>query len=253
MQGMVDSPPPPARVLVVDDDEKLASLLRTYLAQRGMQLEIASDGEAALRMLSTRPFDVVVLDVMLPGADGFEVCKRIRARSQIPIVMLTARGEDSDRILGLELGADDYLPKPFNPRELVARLQAVLRRATPRGADGRGGEVISAGEVRVDVPGRRVWVEGAEIVVTAYEFELLRLLVTNAGRVLSRDELLDRLKGEEYDSFDRSIDVHISKLRQKVERDPQAPRRIKTVRGVGYVFAVEEPAGDASARRRRGG
>jgi DNA-binding response OmpR family regulator len=177
---------------------------------------------------------------MLPGIDGLEVCRRIRAADDVaavPIVMLTAKGDDVDRIVGLELGADDYLAKPFNPRELLARIRAVLRRASPAAAPGRR---LRSGDLEIDLDAREVTVGGRRQVLTHYEFELLAVLARAAGRVLTRDQLLDALKGQAYEAFDRSIDVHVSKLRTKIEKDPKAPRHIKTVRGVGYLFARED-------------
>jgi DNA-binding response OmpR family regulator len=225
--------------LLVDDDARLAKLVAEYLGQNEVQVTVAGDGERGLGALRREHFDVVLLDVMLPGVDGLEVCRRIRAQpehAQLPIIMLTAKGEDVDKIIGLELGADDYLAKPFNPRELLARIRAVLRRsAIPDGARAR----FKSGDLEIDFDAREVTVGGARQVLTHFEFELLSLLARAAGRVLSREHLLDALKGEEFESFDRSIDVHISKLRAKLEEDPKNPRHIKTVRGVGYVLARE--------------
>jgi DNA-binding response OmpR family regulator len=179
-----------------------------------------------------------VLDVMLPDLDGFEVCRRVRADSDIPILMLTARGDELDRIVGLELGADDYLPKPFNPRELLARLRVILRRrvfsGTPRTAP------LRFGRLELDRDARVVRVDGTERLLTGYQFELLYALAANAGRVMSRDALMDRVRGEELEAFDRSIDVHISRIRAAIEDDPRHPRRIITVRGAGYVFAKHQ-------------
>jgi DNA-binding response OmpR family regulator len=185
------------------------------------------------------PFDVVLLDIMLPGVDGLEVCRRIRAlpeRANTPVVMLTAKGDDVDKIVGLELGADDYLAKPFNPRELLARLRAILRRSQAPVA-GEAHASFTAGGLIIDFDAREVTVDGQRQVLTHFEFELLSTLAKAAGRVLSREHLMDALKGEEFESFDRSIDVHISKLRAKLEENPKEPRYIRTVRGVGYVLA----------------
>ncbi len=223
--------------LLVDDDGRLGALVREYLAKHEIDVTVAADGERGLAALGRGRFDVVLLDVMLPGLDGLEVCRRIRAAASgaaVPIIMLTAKGDEVDRIVGLELGADDYLPKPFNPRELLARIRAVLRRASP-GAAGRAPR-LSVGDVEIDFDAREVTVKGRRQVLTHYEFELLAALGRAAGRVLSRERLLDLLKGQEYEAFDRSIDVHISKLRAKLEDDPKEPRYIKTVRGVGYVL-----------------
>jgi DNA-binding response OmpR family regulator len=229
---------PVTRALLIDDDARLAALTAEYLGRNEVETTIAPDGEQGLTALTRGSFDVVLLDLMLPGADGLEICRRIRAgaHSAVPIVMLTAKGDDVDRIVGLELGADDYLPKPFNPRELLARVRAVLRRAAPPTATGGR---LRVGEIELDFGAREVTARGQRVVLTHYEFELLACLARAAGRVLSRDHLLEALRGVEYDSIDRSIDVHISKLRQKLEEHPKDPRLIKTVRGVGYTMSRE--------------
>lgn len=231
---------PRTAVLLIDDDVRLATLLKEYLNKQDMELAHAEDGEHGLTALRRSRYDVVLLDLMMPGIDGLEVCRRIRADSELgqtAVLMLTAKGDDIDRIVGLELGADDYLPKPFNPRELLARIRAILRRgvaqATPR-------RRFRSGELEIDLEGRTVTCVGRPISLTHYEFQLLAVLARAAGRVLSRDQLLDALKGEEYDSFDRSIDVHISKLRSKIEPNPKEPRYIRTMRGVGYVLSRDE-------------
>jgi DNA-binding response OmpR family regulator len=229
-----------ANALLVDDDAKLGALLKEYLGQNEVDLTVTSDGERGLRELTAGRFDVVLLDVMLPGIDGLEVCKRIRAQpelSSLPVLMLTAKGDDVDKIVGLELGADDYLAKPFNPRELLARVRALLRRASAQVAGDR--DRFRVGELEIQFGAREVTVAGKRQVLTHFEFELLSHLARAAGRVLSREHLMDVLKGEEFESFDRSIDVHVSKLRAKLEPDPKSPRYIKTVRGVGYVLARE--------------
>jgi two-component system OmpR family response regulator len=228
--------------LLVDDDARLGTLVAEYLGKNEIDVTVAGDGERGLAALRARRFDVVLLDLMLPGVDGLEVCRRIRATAglaAVPVVMLTAKGEEVDRIVGLELGADDYLAKPFNPRELLARIRAVLRRtAAPAGTAGT--PRVRAGDLEIDVDAREVTVAGRRVVLTHYEFELLAALARAAGRVLSRERLLDVLKGEAYEAFDRSIDVHVSKLRAKLEPNPREPRYIRTVRGVGYVL----PRGD---------
>lgn len=231
-----------ARLLLVDDDPALAGMLGGYLEQAGYAVAVrgtAADGLAAARR---EGFDAVVLDVMLPDGDGLEVCRRLRAESDVPILMLTARGDPPDRIVGLEIGADDYLPKPFDPRELLARLRAVLRRR--RGAAGSSSpeETLRFGALEIDRGARSVRLEGEERALTSHQFELLWALASRAGRVLTRDALMQLVRGEEQEAFDRSIDVHVSRIRQAIETDPRHPRRILTVRGVGYVFA-RSPAG----------
>ena len=226
--------------LLIDDDAKLASLVAEYLGQNEIDVTIAGDGERGLSALRKAAFDVVLLDIMLPGVDGLEVCRRIRAlpeRAATPVIMLTAKGDDVDKIVGLELGADDYLAKPFNPRELLARVRAILRRAQAPAGGGEPHHTFSSGDSIIDFDGREVTVAGKRQVLTHFEFELLATLAKAAGRVLSREHLMDALKGEEFESFDRSIDVHISKLRAKLEENPKEPRYIRTVRGVGYVLA----------------
>jgi len=223
--------------LLIDDDARLASLVAEYLGANEVDVTVAPDGERGLAALAKSSVDVVLLDIMLPGVDGLEVCRRIRAlpdRGQVPILMLTAKGDDVDKIVGLEIGADDYLAKPFNPRELLARVRAILRRSQPTpGAH----QMFKSGGLEIDFDARLVTVDGKKQVLTHFEFELLAQLARAAGRVLSRDHLMDALKGEEFESFDRSIDVHISKLRAKLEDNPKEPRYIRTVRGVGYVLA----------------
>ncbi|HKI05780.1 MAG TPA: response regulator transcription factor [Thermoanaerobaculia bacterium] len=234
---------PPAtnpRVLVIDDDEGLNALLTEYLAQFGFAVRSAAHPEEGLRALKVDPPDIVVLDVMLPGMDGLAVCRKIREASRIPIVMLTARGSVMDRILGLELGADDYLPKPFEPRELVARLQAVLR----RGAAAAGGESVRIGALEVNFATCSVRLEGRPLTLTTAELELLGLLVRNRGRVLSRERILDETRGIDWEAYDRSIDVLVSRLRQKLGDDPRRPAFIRTVRGAGYSFIGGGGAGD---------
>jgi DNA-binding response OmpR family regulator len=234
----------PARTaaLLVDDDARLAGLVTEYLGRHEIDVTVAADGERGLAAVRRGRFDVVLLDLMLPGIDGLELCRRIRAAPElasIPIVMLTAKGDDVDRIVGLEIGADDYLPKPFNPRELLARIRAVLRRA---GGDPRAGRTprFRMRALEIDFDARAASINGRPLALTSYEFDLLAALARAAGRVLSREQLLDALKGQAYEVFDRSIDVHVSKLRAKIEEDPKEPRYIKTVRGVGYVLLRTE-------------
>ena len=225
------------RVLHIDDDARFAELVAKYLTQNGMVVSHAPDGGRGLAMLERADVDVVLLDVMMPGMDGLEVCRRIRAKRNVPIVMLTAKGDETDRIVGLELGADDYLPKPFNPRELLARLKAILRR---RGGIAAQGRVLRFGMLEIDPGSRTARVDGRECDMTSHQFDLLVALAENAGRTLTRDQLMDMVKGEALEAFDRSIDVHISRIRAAIETDPKHPRRIITVRGAGYVFARQQ-------------
>jgi DNA-binding response OmpR family regulator len=227
------------RALLVDDDHELARLLREYLEPHGVSVDHVEDGSRALERIAATadPYDIVLLDVMLPGADGFEVCRRIRARGDVPIVMLTARGEDTDRVVGLEIGADDYVPKPFNPRELLARMRAVVRRS--RGQPGQAAERIEVGDLVVDVPAHKASVGGRELLLTSFEFRVLVVLAGRAGGTVTREELAGAVlpKSAPYDpSVDRSLDVHVSHLRQKLGDDAREPKRIRTVRGVGYVL-----------------
>jgi two-component system phosphate regulon response regulator OmpR len=222
------------RILIVEDDPRLAGMLHEYLGQAGFRVSLAPLGANALEQLALAPFDAIVLDLTLPDMDGLDLCRRLRTTSQTPIVMLTARGEATDRIVGLELGADDYLPKPFEPRELLARLRAVLRR---RPGQSPAEPPLHFGRLEIDRGAHVVRVDGEARSVTSYQFALLVALAQNAGRVMSRDTLMDLLKGETLEAFDRSIDVHVSRIRAVIEDDPKAPRRIITVRGAGYVFA----------------
>jgi DNA-binding response OmpR family regulator len=227
------------RALLVDDDRELARLLTEYLASHGVELAHVESGDVALATLERAgPFDLVLLDVMLPGIDGFEVCRRIRAAHDVPIVMLTARGDDTDRIVGLEIGADDYVPKPFNPRELLARMRAVMRRARP-GPVSSGSDIIVVGALSIDVPAHRVTLDDDEVSLTSFELRVLLALARRAGETVPREDLARAVlaKDSEYDpSVDRSLDVHISHLRQKLELDPRDPKLIRTVRGIGYVL-----------------
>ncbi len=225
------------RVLMIEDDAALAQLVREYLGPLGLDVVPVGTAAEGLRRVGAEVFDAVLLDVMLPDLDGFEVCRRIRSSSDVPILMLTARGEDEDRIAGLEIGADDYIPKPFNPRELLARIRAVLRRRRP--APGRSAP-LRFGRLEIDPGARTVRVDGDEKTMTAYQFDLLLALAESAGRVLSREALMTRVRGDALEAFDRSIDVHVSRLRAAIEDDPRHPRRILTVRGAGYVFAKKQ-------------
>jgi DNA-binding response OmpR family regulator len=222
-----------SRVLLIDDDERLPELLRSYLEQNGVTLAHAPDGLRGLAMLDQGAWDAVLLDVMMPGIDGLEVCKRIRARSTVPVIMLTARGDETDRVVGLELGADDYVAKPFSPRELLARLRAVLRRSRPEVMS----ETIQVGEVVVDVPARTATRQGGPLDLTGIEFDILVALMRRAGRVVPRDALLSEAGRGDVIVGERTVDVHISHLRAKLGDDP--PKLIKTVRGVGYVLTKD--------------
>jgi DNA-binding response OmpR family regulator len=225
------------RLLMIDDDVRLSAMVRDYLAGNGIEVEAASDAESGLRRLEDSGAQLLILDLMLPDADGLEVCRRIRARSDalaaLPILMLTAKGDPLDRVVGLEIGADDYLPKPFEPRELLARVRALLR----RGGTQAPGNELRFGRLAIDRGARLVRVDGEPRALTSYQFDLLLALAERAGRVLSREQLMDILRGQAAEAFDRSIDVHIARLRAAIEDDPKQPKRIITVRGAGYVFA----------------
>jgi DNA-binding response OmpR family regulator len=224
------------RILLIEDDPRLAEMVAEYLGEAGYRVSVADTGEAGLARLAREPHDAIVLDLMLPDTDGLAVCRRVRAASDTPILMLTARGDPMDRVVGLEMGADDYLPKPFEPRELLARLRAILRRRQP----GATPAVLRFGRLEIDRDARAVRLDGAERPLTAHQFGLLVALAEHAGRVLSRDTLMDLVRGEALEAFDRSIDVHVSRIRVAIEDDPKRPRRLLTVRGAGYVFARQQ-------------
>lgn len=234
----MSSTEPTITALLIEDDDRLARLLAEYLGGHGVVVARESDGLRGQREALARPWDVILLDLMLPSRDGLEICREIRTRSDVPIIVLTARGEEADRVMGLELGADDYLAKPFSPRELLARIRALLRRA--RGHAGPAQRTVEVGPLKLDPAAHRATLEGRELELTGYEFTLLRAFAERAGRVLSREQLLDLAKGSAEESFDRSIDVHVSRLRQKLGDDARHPRWLKTVRGVGYLFAAPE-------------
>ena len=242
---MTTSPEPANRILLVEDDPRLADMLTEYLAQAGFRVTHAPSGREAVVHIAAGQADAVILDLMLPDMDGLDVCRQARAVSDVPVLMLTARGDAIDRIVGLEMGADDYLPKPFEPRELLARLRAILRRRVDVGlgrADQRGGpsgsdDFLRFGRLEIDSASHSAKLDGVPCELTAYQFDLLLVLARHAGRVLSRDSLMELLKGEPIEAFDRSIDVHMSRIRAAVEDDPKKPRRIITVRGAGYLFA----------------
>jgi DNA-binding response OmpR family regulator len=221
------------RILLIEDDTRLAEMVSEYLGEAGFRVSVAALGRSGLEWLAREPFDALVLDLMLPDMDGLEVCRQLRAKSDTPVLMLTARGDATDRIVGLEIGADDYLPKPFEPRELLARLRAILR----RNSHPKKSRMLRFGRLEIDRDARAVRLDGEARALTGFQFALLVALAENAGRVLSREVLMDLLKGEPLEAFDRSIDVHISRLRAAIEGDPKKPRRIITVRGAGYVFA----------------
>jgi DNA-binding response OmpR family regulator len=223
------------RVLIIDDDADLCDLVSEYLQGEGLEVDAVHDGvTGVLRCLDNLP-DLVILDVMLPGLGGFAVLSRIRERSKVPVIMLTARGEDVDRIVGLEMGADDYLAKPFNPRELVARIRAILRRTTDEPSDDRT-QVYSVGDLQLDLGAREVRCSGSEVELTGAEFMILEVLLREAGTVVGRDDLSRQALGRRSSAFDRSLDVHLSNLRRKLGQLPDGGERIKTVRGVGYVY-----------------
>jgi two-component system, OmpR family, phosphate regulon response regulator OmpR len=223
-------------ILLIEDDRRLAEMVSEYLAEAGVRVSVAGDGRTGLSCLGSEPYDALVLDLMLPDIDGLEVCRQLRVFSDTPVLMLTARGDAMDRVVGLEVGADDYLPKPFEPRELLARLRAILRRRGPA----RSSSILRFGRLEIDRDARRVRVDGAERTLTGHQFALLVTLAERAGRVLSRDTLMDLVRGEELEAFDRSVDVHVSRIRAAIEDDPKQPRRLLTVRGAGYVFARQQ-------------
>lgn len=233
-------------LLMIEDDARLAAMVAQYLEQSGFTVSHAGDGQTGLNLLNNpakgAATDLVILDLMLPDIDGLEVCRRIRSLpsslAQVPVLMLTAKGDAMDRIIGLEIGADDYLPKPFEPRELLARIRAVLRR---RGESPATNQLtLRFGALEIDRDARCVTVHGAACELTSYQFDLLVALAERAGRVLTRDQIMEAVRGRELDAFDRSIDVHMGRIRAAIEADPKAPKRILTVRGVGYVFARQQ-------------
>jgi DNA-binding response OmpR family regulator len=237
----------PQNLLIIEDDARLASMVAEYLEQNGFGVAKAPDGLSGLQRLGQpfgeSPVDLVILDLMLPDIEGLEVCRRIRAlpgaRAQTPVLMLTAKGDPMDRIIGLEMGADDYLPKPFEPRELLARVRAILRRKVePSGLP--EGNIMRFGSLEIDRDARTVAISGAPCELTSYQFDLLVALAERAGRVLTRDQIMEAVRGRELEAFDRSIDVHMGRIRAAIETDPKDPKRILTVRGVGYVFARQQ-------------
>ena len=235
-----------SQLLMIEDDARLAKMVVEYLGQSGFEVTHAADGEAGLEQLQLIQPELVILDLMMPGIDGLEVCRRIRALqgdvARVPVLMLTAKGDPMDRIIGLELGADDYLPKPFEPRELLARVRAVLRRRGETGSASvsRSTPVMRFGSLDIDRDARTVLVAGQACELTSYQFDLLVAMAERAGRVLTRDQIMEAVRGRELEAFDRSIDVHIGRIRNAIEEDSKNPKRILTVRGVGYVFAKQQ-------------
>lgn len=233
------------QLLMIEDDTRLANMVGEYLRQSGYGFSHAATGASGLQALQASPPDLVILDLMLPDMDGLEVCRRIKGlgndAARTAVLMLTAKGDPMDRIVGLEIGADDYLPKPFEPRELLARIRAVLRRgAEPGGSTDSGHRVMRFGSLEIDRDARAVSVHGTLCELTSYQFDLLVALAERAGRVLSRDQIMEAVRGRELEAFDRSIDVHMGRIRSAIELDPKDPKRILTVRGVGYVFAKQQ-------------
>ena len=237
-----------SQLLMIEDDARLAQMVGEYLGQSGLQVTHRADGKSGLAQLQgpdAGPLpDLVILDLMLPDMDGLEVCRRIRSlqgnAAQVPVLMLTAKGDPMDRIIGLELGADDYLPKPFEPRERLARIRAILRRRTDGGGSAAATQVLRFGTLEIDRDARTVTVAGQAADLTSYQFDLLVALAERAGRVLTRDQIMEAVRGRELEAFDRSIDVHMGRIRAAIEQDAKNPRRILTVRGVGYVFAKQQ-------------
>ena len=233
-------------LLMIEDDSRLAQMVVDYLGQSDFAVTHAPDGAQGLQQLQWMRADLVILDLMMPGMDGLEVCRRIRAlpgdTGRVPVIMLTAKGDPMDRIIGLEMGADDYLPKPFEPRELLARIRAVLRRRGEPGQSNttRSTPVLRFGSLEIDRDARTVQVAGAACELTSYQFDLLVAMAERAGRVLTRDQIMEAVRGRELEAFDRSIDVHIGRIRNAIEADSKDPKRILTVRGVGYVFAKQQ-------------
>jgi DNA-binding response OmpR family regulator len=233
-----------ARLLLIDDDTRLTTLVTDYLRRNGLEVDTAGTLAAGRECLAKTPYDALLLDLMLPDGDGLDLTRSLRSdprTRRLPLLMLTARGEPTDRIVGLEIGADDYLPKPFEPRELLARVKALLRRASPEPA---ADDVLRFGRLEVDLGARQARLDGQTCDLTGHQFDLLVVLARSPGRVLTRDQIMDALKGHPLEAFDRSIDVHISRIRAVIEDDPKAPKRVLTVRGSGYVFARKQDARD---------
>ena len=232
------------QLLMIEDDARLAQMVGEYLTQSGFLFSHAGDGASGLELLQQHVPDLVILDLMLPDTDGLEICRRIRSlpapASKVSVLMLTAKGDPMDRIIGLEIGADDYLPKPFEPRELLARIRAVLRRRSEGGSEAAPAAVMRFGTLEIDRNSRTVTVGGTPAELTSYQFDLLVAMAERAGRVLTRDQIMEAVRGRELEAFDRSIDVHMGRIRAAIEVDAKNPKRILTVRGVGYVFAKQQ-------------
>ena len=230
------------RLLLIDDDSRLTSMVGDYLRRNGYEIDTAGSLQSGRERLRAGPYDALLLDLMLPDGDGLDLTRELRSDARtrrLPLLMLTARGEPMDRIVGLEIGADDYLPKPFEPRELLARVKALLRRASPEPSSD---EVLTFGRLEIDLGARHARLDGKPCDLTSHQFDLLVVLAQSPGRVLSRDQIMDALKGHPLEAFDRSIDVHISRIRAVIEDDPKTPKRVLTVRGAGYVFARKQDA-----------
>ncbi len=221
------------RILLIEDNQKLAEMIKAYLGDSGLDVTIAENGKDGLELYHSQYFDIIILDLMLPDMDGLDICRMLREHDDTPILMLTAKGDPMDRVIGLELGADDYMPKPFEPRELLARLRVILKRGKKTSRD----HIKCFGRLEIDNSAMSAGIDGRRCDLTAYQFRLLEILSQSPGRVLTRDYLMNELQGNDMEAFDRSIDVHISRIRSEIEDDPKRPRRIITVRGVGYVFA----------------
>ena len=232
----------PQQLLMIEDDRRLAGMVVEYLTHSGFDVAHAESAADGLAWLHTHTADLVLLDLMLPDGDGLDVCRTLRQSSDVPVIMLTAKGDATDRVVGLEIGADDYLPKPFEPRELLARVRAVLRRRSGTLASSGSTHVLRFGRLEIDADARLVQLDGTACDLTSRQFDLLLAMAQRPGRVLSREQLMDTVKGEPLEAFDRSIDVHIARIRAVIEDDPKAPRRIVTVRGSGYVFAKSQDA-----------
>lgn len=233
---MSDVSSKPAHILIVEDDREVGGLIRDFLRREGFESRLAHSGAEMDSMLAERSADLIILDLMLPGEDGFSICRRLRAKGPVAILMLTAKGEDIDRIVGLEIGADDYMTKPFNPRELAARIRSILRRTAPAALSGSGGRRLNFANFLFDVEARRLFRDGEEIELSTGDFDLLLALTGHPQRVLTRDQLMDMTRGRSWEAFDRSIDVAMSRLRRKIEADAAQPVLIKTVRNGGYMF-----------------